>query len=182
MDTGFSSGGVPYEYTVAEAKGKSLTLRRVGLICLYIFFGVGILLLATGVRLIVPLLALAPLLIWILVFLTWKYTQVEYEYSFFAGKLTVCRLLGGRSRRVLADVNIKELSAIFPYENEYIDRAERFGADKTLFAASSTEAERLYIALWKDELGKRQMLLFEPDEKALKILRYYNISALTVKK
>ena len=37
--------------------------------------------------------------------------------------------------------------------------------------------------MWKDEdSGKKILLCFEPDEKCIKILRYYNAPAMTLRK
>ena len=123
-----------------------------------------------------PLLGLLPLSIWFWVFLTWRLTQVEYEYSYFAGKLTVSRILGGRSRRILCEITLRELSSVRPCTEDAIARAEQFGAKKPILAASSTDAPDLYVALW-DEDGERCALYFEPNEKALRIIKNYNMSA-----
>lgn len=179
-ESGFGANGSPFEYAVAEAKSRTLTLKKVALVAAYVLWALLCLLIGAITLILVPMLALIPLTIWIFVFLTWKYTQVEYEYSFFSGKLTVSRILGGRTRKQLVQVNIRDLEAVFPYGDANLSRVERYNAEETVFAASSMEAPDLYIALWQDEeSGKRLMLCFEVNEKALKILRYYNAAALT---
>ena len=177
--SGFGANGAPYEYAVREATSKLLIFKRVALITAYVLWGLILLVLgATVGKLLVPLLALIPLTIWIFVFLTWRFTQVEYEYSFFSGKLTVARILGGRTRRVLTEVTIREADAIFPYVDANVARAEAWRADTSIFAASGMKAENLYIVLWQDEIKKkRYMLCFEANEKAIKIMKYYNIGA-----
>lgn len=182
MDSGYGNSGVPFEYTVAEGKSVALRLRKIALVGLYVLVGIGLLLLATALRYLVYLVAFVPIAIWILVFFTWRFTQVEYEYSFFAGKLTVSRILGGRSRKVLCEVLIRELAAVLPYEEEYRAKAEQFGAEKSIYAVSSLEAENLYLLLFAPEGEKRQLLCMELNEKALKILKYYNMSAVTLRK
>ena len=178
-ESGFGANGSPFEYAVAEAKSRTLTLKKCALIAGYVIYAAAFFLVGSITRLLLPLIALIPLTLWILVFFTWKYVQVEYEYSFFSGKLTVSRILGNRTRKRITEVYIRDLSAVFPYEDANVSRAEQFAADETFFAASSMEAENLYIALWQDtESGKRRMLCFEVNEKALKILRYYNASAM----
>ena len=179
FDSGFGANGTPFEYAVAEGKSKTLTLKKVALIAAYVLWALVFFLVGCMTRLLVPMIALVPITVWIFVFLTWRYTQVEYECSFFSGTLTVSRILGGRTRKVLCEVNIRDLSAVFPYEETNVSRAEQYDAEETFFAASSMEAPNLYIALWQDvESGKRRMLCFEVNEKAVKILRYYNASAM----
>ncbi len=177
-NSGFGANGSPYEYAVAEAKSKTLRLKKTALIVSYVLWALLFFLVGSMTRLLVPLLALIPLTLWILVFLTWKYTQVEYEYSFFSGKLTVTKILGGRTRKKLVEVTIRDLSAVIPYENAHVSKAEQWNAKVAVYAASSLGAPDLYLALWEDEeSGKRYLLCFEPNEKALKIMKYYNMSA-----
>ena len=92
MDSGFNTSGAPYEYTVAEKKNGKLVFKRITLIALYILWGAVFLFAGFALRIIVPFLALIPLSLWVLVFLTWRLTQVEYEYSFFGGALTALGL------------------------------------------------------------------------------------------
>ena len=181
-DSGFGSNSAPYEYTVAERKNKALLFRRITLIAIYILWVAIWLVVGAVIRLIAPLLAFIPLTLWILIFFSWRLTQVEYEYSFFAGVLTVSRVLGGRSRRTLVEVPLRSLSSVYPCSEEYAERIDAFRADRTVLAASSSESENLYAALWSDEENGRQALYFEPNEKALKIIRYYNASALSAAK
>ena len=181
-DSGFGANGAPYEYTVAEQKNTALLFRRVTLVALYILWASVWLVVGIAIRLIAPLLAFIPLTLWILIFFTWRLTQVEYEYSFFAGVLTVSRVLGDRSRRTLVEVSLKNLSSVYPCTEEYAERIDAFHADRTVLAASSSESDGLYAALWSDEENGRQTLYFEPNEKALKIIRYYNASALSTAK
>ncbi len=179
-DSGFGSGGSPFEYTVAEAKSKRLTMKKLGLITAYILWALVFFIVGASTRLLVYLIALVPISLWIIIWLTWKHTQVEYEYSFFTGSVTVSRILGNRTRKKLLQVRIQELAAIFPYEDATVSRVEAYGAEDTIFAASSINAQNLYVALWQDaESGKRRMLYFEPNEKAIKILKYYNMSAFS---
>lgn len=180
-NAGFGSGSAPYEVTVREAKSSRLTLKKALLILAYIGYVAGLLLLGTTTKLILPLLALIPITLWIIVFFTWRYTQVQYEYSFFSGEMTVSRILSDRFRKPLAKVRIAQLSYVLPYEDAYAGQIERFGAENTVFAASSASAPSLYVALWEDpDSKKRYALTFEPDAHALKILRYYNAAALTL--
>lgn len=179
-DINVTSGGAPFEYVVAKAKTPTLYFQRITLISLYVLWGVGLFLVGAATRLLVYFLALVPLSLWVLVFFTWRLTQVEYEYSFFSGELTVSRLLGGRTRRELCCVQIKGLSRVLPYEDEYAAQIESFSADKVIFAASGEDSPSLYVALWSDA-DTRYALVIEANEKALRILRYHNASAVTLR-
>lgn len=178
-DSGFGSSGAPFEYTVAEANNKALKTKKLLFIVGYVLYGAIILGVGAIAKIILPLLCFIPLSLWIIVWLTWRYTQVEYEYSFFSGALTVNRILGNRTRKKMMEVRIQQFSAIFPAGDENKSKIEAFAPEHTIFAASEAGAEGLWVALWEDaESGKRQALYFEPNEKAVKILKYYNAAAM----
>lgn len=179
-DSGFGSGGAPYEYTVAEAKSRKLTMKKLGMIAAYILWGGIIFVSGFVLKLTVYLIALIPMTVYILVLCTWRYTQLEYEYSFFTGELKVFKIYGNRTRKKLAAVQIRDLAAAMPYTDENAAKADAYQAETVIFAASSQDAPDLYILLWQDkETEKRTMLCFEANEKAIKILKYYNMSAVT---
>ena len=173
-----TSADAPYEYTVGQKKTAALTLKRVALIACYVLWAAGLLLLGIKIKLIVPLLALVPLSLWILVFLTWRWTQIEYEFSCFAGTLTVSRILGGRSRRTLAEITLRNLISLRPCDEESSARAESQATRRAVFALSSTDADGIYVALWSDG-DDRRVLYFEPTDKALRIIRSANFSAVS---
>ena len=180
-DLGIGSG-MAYEYVVAEKKSATLIFKRISLILVYILWGAGFLLLGVTTRLLIPLMALVPLTLWIIVFLTWRFTQIEYELSFFSGVLTVSRIYGGRTRKKLAEITIRELAGVFPCEEPYTEKINSFEQEKEIFAASSPDAPDLWAALWKDEGGTKHILWFEATEKAVKVFRFYNSSAVAAKK
>ena len=178
-DSGFGSSGAPFEYTVAEANNKALKTKKTLFIVAYvayvaIVFGIG-----SMTKILLPFLCFIPLSLWFIIWMTWRYTQVEYEYSFFSGALTVNRIFGNRTRKKMLEIRIQNFSAIFPVKEETQSKIEVFEAETTIFAASAADAENLWVAHWNDaESGKRCALYFEPNEKAVKILKYYNASAM----
>ena len=166
-DLGIGSG-MAYEYVVNEKKNATVVCKRICLLLLYVLWAAGFLVVGMTTRLLVPLMALVPLSLWIIVFLTWRFTQIEYELSFFSGVVTVSRIYGGRTRKKLAE--------------EYAQKIDSFGHEKEIMAAGSLDSPDLYAALWRDEDGKKYLLWFEATEKALKVFRFYNSSAVVVKK
>ena len=174
-----SSSGIPYEHTVAEQKTKLFTLKCASLVAFYILWSAALLLIGLWLQLPIAFVALVPLSLWPIVSLTWRWTRIEYEYSYFDGTLTVSRVLGGKSRKVLCEVVIKSLTAVYPCEEEYIARAEQYGANKIVMAASSTDATDLCVALWCDENDTKYALYFEPNDRAVRILRDENYIATT---
>lgn len=180
-DLGIGSG-MAYEYVIAEKKTAALICKRICLLLVYILWGAGFLVVGVTTRLLVPLMAMVPLTLWIIVFLTWRFTQIEYELSFFSGVLTVSRIYGGRTRKKLAEITIRNLEGVYPCEEPYTEKINSFEHDKEIFAASSADAPELWAAFWKDEDGTRYVLWFEATEKAVKVFRFYNSSAVAPKK
>lgn len=176
-DSGFGANGIPFEYAVAEAKTAKLKMKKIAFIAMYVLWG-AVALIGGASTNILPILCFIPLTIWILVFFTWKYTQIEYECSFFSGKLTVSKILGSKTRKKLAEIQLKDFSAVILCDEEGMNRVNAFSATECIFAASSKDAPELYAALWEDsDTKKRYVLYFELNEKAIKIIKYYNMSA-----
>lgn len=175
-ESGFGTGGSPYEYVVTPKMTPALRLKKMLLIALYILWGGGLIIVGAAVRIIAPLLAFIPVTLWMLVFFTWKYTKIAYEYSFWGGELKVNRMLGERSRRTLVTVKIRDLKSVYPCKDSDRTEIKEFAPEREIFAASSNDAERLVAALWSDENNQKVALYFEADEKAYRILRYYNAS------
>ena len=175
-ESGFGTGGSPYEYVVTPKMTPALRMKKMLFIALYILWGGGLIIVGSAVRIIAPLLAFIPVTLWMLIFFTWKYTKVAYEYSFWGGELKVNRLLGERSHKKLVEVKIRELKHIYRCNSENSEKIKEFSADTEILAASSNDAERLVAALWIDENGKKMILYFEADDKAVRILKYYNSS------
>ena len=134
-------------------------------------------------RILVPMLALIPLTTAILVYFTWLYTCVEYEFSVISGILTVTKIYGNRRRRKLLDMTIRDASCIAPANRSDAKRqAESYRPEKTVTAISSQKSPDVYIALFEDKNEKKTILYFEPDEKLLKLLKFYNSSTIIPQK
>ncbi|MBE6546033.1 MAG: hypothetical protein E7668_01160 [Ruminococcaceae bacterium] len=161
---GFGSNGAAFEYTVTK-EGKQRTRRRLLLILLYIAWVVIFFTVGTLTRLMLPLLCFIPLSLWIIVFLTWRWTKEEIKLSFLGGTLTVTRMYDGKSPKKLAEVRIKDLELI---AKDAEKRLADYPKDSVIYAVRDDSAEGAYIAAWGE-----QALVFETNEKALKILKYY---------
>jgi hypothetical protein len=175
MDSTLGMMGTAYEYVVTPKATGALRMKKLLFIALYILWGGGLLILGSTVgKLFLPLLAFVPVSLWILIWLTWKYTQVSYEYAFESGTLKVNRLLGERTRRPIVEVEIRDIQKCYPNTEESREEIATLYADREIFVASSKDSERSIAILWNDEDQKKNVLWFEPDEKALKILHRYN--------
>lgn len=171
-----------YEYVTSPKKQASYKLKRVLMILAYVVYVVALLIVGFTTRLFVPMMALVPLSTWIIVWLTWRYVSVEYEYSMTGGIMTLNKIYGGRSRKKVADIRIKDMTLIAPFEGEYITQAERYAPERTVDFTSDLQKPEVYIALYETEDKRRGILYFEVTDQALRILRYYNSQAVAVRR
>ena len=104
------------EYTVLQkAEGHVLRLRIL-FVFLYILFGVSYVAISLWIS-IVQIIAILPLLLWILAHFTWRYVSLEHSLTISEGTLTVTDILkdGKKIKRlkiVLAEAeSLKEIPA-----------------------------------------------------------------------
>ena len=161
-----------YEYIVKQKSEGVWRWRRFGMIALYIVFTLAFL--GTFLAINFPwAITFLPLLVWVLIFFTWRYVSPEYEYSTLSGEITFSTIWGGKSRKALFTANIKDFLAIAPYD----EKAEAFvtaqKCNRDFRCMSSINADDLYYGIFM--LGDEKCVVyFEATEKALKILKYYN--------
>jgi 3D (Asp-Asp-Asp) domain-containing protein len=120
-----------FEFTVEQAKEGKWKLARIGMVCLYILYAVAVAVII-GVALpgMVPLFALVPVTLWIIIFFTWRYVSVEYEYSIISGELTFSKIYGGRSRREVMKMRVRDASLIAPLDGDvYSAKATAYTGD-----------------------------------------------------
>ena len=168
-----------YEYVVGVKKGASVTLKKLGMLALYFVFVVLWFVFGFATK-FYPLLALIPITLWILIFLTWRYVNVEYEYSFVSGEMTVSKIFGARTRKKILNIRIKNCTLIAPL-SENKEKVKAFAPVKTTYALSCADSPEAYVALYECD-GTRGALYFDANEKALKMFRFYNAPATVIKK
>ncbi len=167
-----------YEYVTSPKKQTSFRIKRLLMLLGYVVYVVALLTVGFTTRLLVPMLALVPLSTWILVWLTWRYVAVEYEYSFAGGMMVLSYIYGGKSRKKIAEIRIKDMSMIAPFEGDYIKEAEKYAPERTIDFTSDLQRDDVYFALYETADARRGILYFEATDQTLKIMRYYNSMAL----
>ena len=171
---------VTYEIARPQKTEGKWILARVALIAFYVVFVAAILIAGFVTRILWPLLALIPISLWVLVFITWRYVSVEYEYSATSGVLTFSKIYGNKSRRRVLDITLKDAVCIAPLSSdEHYHFAQHYQPEKEFSAVSSMRSDGIWFILF--ELGantskekRRAVFYFEPDDKLLRICRYYN--------
>lgn len=156
------------EYLVKKKADTKIIIQRVAIILVgLILFGVLGFLMLGPVK--VPQIgAVALLLIGYVCKVLWSYTQIEYEYLIVSAEMTMDVIYSGKKRRKIAEFKVTTAEAILPYSDAKLDGV------KTIFAASHPSDEDVYCAIYKNDNGDREALVFNADERALKMLHYYN--------
>lgn len=172
-----------YEYVILQKNRGLGKLKPILFIVMYILLGIAFLLFAVITTIGAPLISLAPIGVLIAWFLTWKYTKIEYEISVTSGVVTLSEIYGSKSRKHLVDFTLRDCSAIAslndPTKKSF---AERYDAQIVYCALSTPDSQNAYFATFENQKGKRCLLMFDANEKMLKICKFYNPSSTTVLK
>lgn len=168
-----------YEFVVSQKlTGKWMTCRVLAVIG-YVLFAVLFFTLGVTSRLLLPLIALTPIFLWMLVFFTWRYTRPDYELTTVSNALRFTIVYGNRTRRPQLEVEFSRMQKIAPLDEAGQAAIKYFSPDRVYCAASSMDAPDLYYAIWEED-KKRYVLYFEATTHLLKICRYYNSAATVV--
>ncbi len=163
-----------YERVLKPTRATSKILPKALMISAYVAL-VGLwFVLTVRVGLTASVLMLIPISVLIAVTLTWKYTAVEYEYSFVAGTLTFSKIYGKSKRRAVFDGDLRCLVSVLPYNEQ---NAERVQCDKTVFAIPEGVEENPCICVF-EENEKRTCVVLDCDELSAKIFRFFKPSAV----
>ena len=173
----------PYEYVVAQKSEGKYRTRRILLIMLYIIYPILALVVGFITRLGVPMLCFIPLSEWMLIFFTWRYVKLEYEYAIVSGVLTFSVIYGGRSRREKLTFPLRSATLIAPVGYRmHEDRLELFDPEIAYNAIGDSDSPDKYFAIFTSDEGKRCVFYFEATEHMIKTCRFYNPSSTVVTK
>lgn len=172
-----------YEFVVEPPKSGKTLVKRILMICAYVIFDLSLALIMLFNPAFFPWFALSAVITSILIFFTWRFTSVEYEYSMVSGEITFSKIYGGRTRKQMVVFRLKECTMIAPaHQREWMERAELFEAQKVYHALSREDAPDAYFATFENDKQEKCIVFFEATEKALKICRFYNPSATVITK
>lgn len=184
-DAGENAASSFVNYGVKKKPDGSLKRNRVLLFCGYIVFAILYMMFflgALGVPIKLPVaITFLPLLIWMLVFFTWRYVSVECEYQILDGEMKCMEIYGSKTMRTLCRVRISAMTRIAPYHSDFRAEADAVPSENRCLCASSMDAPDLYFAVFKGEDGADCVVFFEATEKTLRVLRYYNSETVMAK-
>lgn len=173
MDNSFKRASSEYSFNYTEHLVKrkaegTLILGRI----LIIFFAIALLcavvFLTFGPIKLPHIVVVAVLLIAYVTKLLWGFTSIEYEYLIVSGSMSMDKIYAGRKRRQITEFSIHDALSIAPLRDTRLDGV------KVIFAGTSIKDEDLYCAVYNNENGEKEALIFNVHEKALQMLKYYN--------
>ncbi len=168
-----------YEQLIRQKTKGALLGKQIGLISLYLFWISLCFLFFVNIAPSASVLALTPLTTLLLIWLTWKYVVIEYEYILTGGVFRLTKIYGKRKRKPMLTADVKQALLIAPYTEETAKQAERLSPDEILWAVSDPSLDSVWFFAYRDEEEEKTILFFfEADERSLKILRRYNPRAV----
>lgn len=120
------------------------------------------------------LLILAPLSTVIAALITWKYTRVEYEYSFFGGVFTFSKIYSGSSRSLVLEADISAMSSVTTYTTDVAARIKAERGAKVIDGLPSGERQNPCVCAFEDEHERKIYFIFECDEQSARIFKHFN--------
>jgi len=111
---------------------------------------------------------------------TWRFVSIEYDYAISDGEFILAKIYGRKYGKLLIRAKISDMTAVAPYNDEYIRKYSLDRADTAkICAVSSMKSRELYFALVKID-NAAAAIIFEPSTRSLKALRYYNKDVVVV--
>lgn len=171
-----------YDKLVRVSDGKKASFKKILAVTGYAaFFSVWLLFALNTPDIFVPILIAGGLCTSGLMMITWKYFEVEYEYSIWYGSFSLAKIYAKKKRRDLISADIKEFLLVAPATEEYVNKANHFEPKNTFYAVSSKTAENVWIFVTGDKDMPRNLVFFEADERSLAMLKQANPSVFVKK-
>lgn len=161
------------EVAVKRRLDSELVAKKILLIILYIVFALGFFGLFFYIR-FVQICALLPLFVWMLVFFTWRYTNIEYEYIISSGEISVAAIYGNRVRKKIVETRIADMEKIAPFDDAAAEKLAGLGIKNVYNILGEKNSPSACYALFDEPKKGKSLLIFEGDGRALKIMRFYN--------
>ena len=163
-----------YERILKSSKGVNASLPKVLMLILY----AAVLAAWTALAFITAfnpgVLLLAALTLVALILPTWKYTSVEYEYSFISGTFTLSKVYGKSRIKRVFESELKMLVSARPLDTSKMPTKE----DGQVIDGLPDGAEFPILCVFQDGDENKYFLLIDCDEVTARILKFFKMTAL----
>ena len=123
--------------------------------------------LAVNMPVALPIALLFDLAVGFGVYFVFRNTNVEYEYSFFGGELTVDKIMNRAVRKRLNVFNFAQLDYMAPAESERFDNFEISTKVSQYDYSTQDYTGGKYIAKFNNDQGHATYLMISPNEELL---------------
>lgn len=156
-----------------KAEGRILS-KKIILICIYSFLVfVGIPFAIVKLHGNIPVVLTLAAFTGGFIFISWKQTYVEYEYSIISGVFFLARIYGKTRRKEIFEADLHDAVIIAPFNEIYCEKAEKCEPNDIFYAISSRKAENSWFIIFEESGETKTLILFEADERAISTLRHY---------
>ena len=160
------------DYSYTKKKEGRLLFQAVLLVLLYVTFFVGFFLVCYLSR-FVPLFAVAPLLLWILVYFTWRYVSYDIYVTFESGTLTFYRQPGKKPKKGIRPMlTLRVQDAEGAYDGR-TPREERADTEGRFYDYSSSKTADSTVLLRFAENGKSAAVLFDTTPRLRTLIKKF---------
>lgn len=103
------------------------------------------------------------------VFFFYPRLSVEYEYVFVDGQIDFDRITGNSKRKTMLRIDFEQVEIMAPINSHALDSYKNAQLVKKDFSSLSKDSKPYAIIANSD--GKKLMILFEPNEKMLNMIK-----------
>lgn len=163
-----------------EGKYKLLKLARVGIVIGWIIAMLLAMFLIGGIFIFLGAILLATGTFFIN-HITAPMAMTEYRYSILSGDMIFDKIMGGMIKKEdILKIRVADMSVIAPYHGEKKELYEASDIVNRYDFCSTLSEPDIYFAIF-EENGQKSAVLFDATQKALKVMKFLNKEAITVK-
>lgn len=163
-----------------EGKYKLLKLARVGIVVGWVIAMLLAMFMIGGVFIFLGAILLATGTFYIN-HLTRPMAMTEYRYSILSGDMIFDMIKGGMYKKDdILKVHVADMSVIAPYHSDKKALYEASDIVNRYDFCSTLSEPDIYFAIFEQD-GKKSAVLFDATQKALKVMKFLNKDAITMK-
>lgn len=159
------------EFSVTKKADSKIILTRILFLALYLLFAVAYCTVFLVLTKMAPVVAILPLLLFVLWLLTWKFTKIEYLYIVCQGHIHIYRINGYNKAKEMFSAKISENDGIYPVSDEEYASFAKSCAKALDFSAGQNTEDRYFARFSLN--GVMTAVYFTAATKLLSTLRYY---------
>ncbi len=163
-----------YERVLKKQGASARLLPRLLMIAAYVVLLSVWFVIVVRIGLSASLLMLIPFSVLTVVLITWKYTSVEYEYSFTAGVFVFSKIYGASGRKNVFEADLRALVSAEPLSEGALARVGVTPTDARVLPDSPNDCLLVF-----SEHEKKSAVIIECDQMTVKILRFFKPSAVS---